>query len=60
MCRDIFIMAERMRKSLDAPIKLYTRCHPRAHIEIFVDCKKRTIILCCSKCDRLITTVKVK
>jgi hypothetical protein len=60
MCHNIFSLAAKKRESLDAPTKIYPKCHPRAHIDVFVDSVKMTIVLTCSKCDRMITTVKVR
>lgn len=58
MCGNLF--ADAGAKKMDCPIRLTAKCHPRAHVEVFVDARNRTIILCCSKCDRPIATVKVR
>lgn len=59
-CRSLFEGATKHRKELDAPIRIFPRCHPKAYLEVFVDSKKGTVILCCSACDRLVETIKAK
>lgn len=49
MCRDLFVFAA---SKLRCPIKLWPKCHPKAHLDVYVDAAKREILLCCSQCDR--------
>jgi hypothetical protein len=60
VCRELFDGASRRRKELDAPTRVYPRCHPTAHMDVFVDSKNQTVILSCSACDRTISTIKTK
>lgn len=46
--------------SLHCPCRLFPTCHPRAAIDVHVDGIGGIIYLSCSKCDRLIETIKVK
>jgi len=57
MCNELFSDASR---KMDCPIRMYPKCHIRAHFDVYVDAKKREIILCCSKCDRPLPPIKVK
>ena len=61
-CREIMdgAVKQQAESKLDCPIKLFPRCHHKAPIDIFVDGKKRTITLVCSKCDRTISQVHVR
>lgn len=58
MCENLWLGAK--NKDIDCPIRVTPKCHPRAHCEVFVDLKKYAIILTCSRCDRPISTVRVK
>lgn len=57
MCNELFSQAA---AKLDCPIRLYPMCHKNAHLDVFVNAKQRTIILCCSACDRPVATIKAK
>lgn len=54
MCSELFTVAA---KKLPCPIKLWPHCHPKAHIDVYVDAKNRKIVLCCSACDRPLTNI---
>lgn len=45
---------------MKCPIRIFPYCHPHAHLDVFVDGKKRTVTLVCSQCDKTMATVKVK
>lgn len=57
MCRELFSSAA---KKLDCPIRMFPRCHPRSHLDVYVDARKRIVTLCCSKCDQIVATIKAK
>jgi len=57
---EIFNDASKKRTELDAPTRLFPRCHPDAFLDVFVDSKTNSIVLCCSQCDRLVATIKAK
>lgn len=57
MCNDLFREAS---GKMDCPIRMFPKCHPRAHIEVFIDVRHRSFILCCGQCDRPVTTVVAK
>lgn len=60
-CKELIEIASKLQKILDCPKKLSPKCHPRAHVEVFVDGKKGIITLVCSKCDKTISTpIRVK
>ena len=59
-CNKLFNGASKHRKHLDAPVRIYPSCHPGAALDVYVDSAKHTIVLCCSKCDRLIETIHAK
>lgn len=54
MCKNLFTSA---KSEMGFPVRVYPKCHPRAHLDVFVDAKYRTIMLCCSKCDRPISII---
>lgn len=58
MCRELFQAA--IKKYTGCPIRVFPRCHPHAHFDVFIDPKKGTITLCCSKCDRPLPTIRAK
>ena len=45
---------------MDCPIKIHPKCHPRVHLDVFVDGDKKLVTLVCSKCDRTISTIRIK
>lgn len=45
---------------MDCPVRVRPRCHNRAHIDVFVDGKRKIVTLVCSKCDRTISTIRLK
>lgn len=57
MCHNLFDGA---KGKLDCPIKVFPKCHKRAHVEVHVDAKRRRIILSCSHCEQPISTIEVK
>jgi len=57
-CRDLFNSAYVRRASLDAPVRIHPRCHPKAGVDVFVDTQNHSVILVCSRCDRTIACVK--
>lgn len=59
-CKSLFNGASKNRKHLDAPVRIYPKCHPGAALDVYVDSVKGTIILCCAKCDRLVETIHPK
>lgn len=59
-CQKLFEGAAHHRKELDAPIRIYPRCHPKAPVDVFVDCVGGKVTIVCSKCDRTIEEIKVK
>lgn len=62
MCHNVFDSAMKIAiaRRLDCPVRMFPRCHPKAHCEVFVNPRKREIVLTCSKCDRPITTIKAR
>lgn len=58
MCHDLFSSAR--KKDIECPIRIFPKCHKRAHVEVYVDAQKMLIILTCSRCDRPIAKVKVR
>jgi uncharacterized Zn-finger protein len=61
-CKEIIEGAlSRQRSSkMDCPIKIHPKCHPRVHLDVFVDGDKKLVTLVCSKCDRTISTIRIK
>lgn len=60
-CDKLFLASELHRRDiLDAPVRIYPKCHPKAHINVFCDSERAVFVLCCSKCDRVIDEVKTK
>lgn len=59
-CKEIFEGAVRQQGAVDCPIRMFPKCHPRSHIEIHVDGKRRKIYFSCAKCDRPITTITIR
>lgn len=58
-CKELFAIATKGQVSIDAPMKVRPRCHNRANVEVFVDGKKRKVMLVCSKCDQTIAVIRV-
>lgn len=57
-CEKLFVNAVEHRKHLDAPVKIYPGCHPKAHVEVYVDSTRGSVILCCSRCGDVLEEVK--
>lgn len=54
MCHNIFELAA---GKMDCPIRLTPKCHPKAHVDVYVSARLRTIMVCCGHCDRPITII---
>lgn len=54
MCKNLFASA---KSKIDCPVRVYPKCHPKAHLDVFVDAKFHAIVLCCSTCDRPISII---
>lgn len=54
MCAELFKIAS---KKMDCPILLWPKCHPSAHLDVYVDARRHKIVLCCSQCDKPITDI---
>ena len=48
----IDLFADASGKALKAPMRLFPRCHPKEKLDVYIDGKKKIVVLCCSKCDR--------
>lgn len=57
MCRNIFELASGMDK--ENWVRIFPFCHKKAGVDIYVSVKRREISLCCKKCDRPITTIRI-
>lgn len=55
MCHNIFDLAA---GKMDCPIRITPKCHPKSPIDVYVSVKTRTIMLCCSRCDRPISFIR--
>lgn len=61
-CSEIIEIAtsKQEKSKMDCPIKISPKCHPKAPLEVFVDGKKKVITIVCSRCERTVTTVRVR
>lgn len=57
MCSDLFKMA---KGKLDCPIEIIPECHPAAHVIPYLSVRKRRIMLTCSRCDQVLTSIHVR
>lgn len=57
VCHDLFNGAA--SKNMGCPTQLTPSCHKKAAIDVYIDEKTYTITLCCSKCDRPVSVIKV-
>jgi len=61
-CKEILegaLISQRSSK-MDCPVKIRPKCHPRVHLDVFVDGSKKLVTLVCSKCDRTISVIRIK
>lgn len=59
VCHELMHGASMKQEYLDCPIRVFPKCHKKAHVEVFVDGKRRKIMLCCSACDRPISLIEL-
>ena len=61
-CKEIVDSAEKQQAStkMDCPVRIFPKCHPKSRMDVFVDGKRKLITLVCGRCDRTVTTVKVR
>lgn len=62
MCKEFFstVKSYSEKIKMDSPIRITPKCHPRCHCNVFAYGRKKSVTICCSKCDRPIVTIKVK
>lgn len=53
------VRAKQKKYGLNCPLRLRSKCHPDAHVEVFIDGKLRKITLSCGKCDRIFGVFQV-
>lgn len=58
MCKELFAYARTI--SDDCPVKIMPSCHPKCHMDVFVDGRKNVVTLCCSKCDKPVAIIRIK
>lgn len=44
-------------KNMLNPLRITPRCHPNSPVEVYLDSKKKKVVICCAKCERTITRV---
>lgn len=61
-CKELFqgVLKAQQASKMDCPLKIFPKCHRKANFDVFVDAKKKLIVLVCGKCDRTVSTIKIR